>query len=339
MATFQSISVSEITLGIRGRRAMRRPCVGDPDMAERQSAISLVRSDSSNDLQWWTIAKEQAAMLVKTGFLPNSIKTVEQCVAIMLKGRELSVPAMYALSNIAVINGKPTCGAELMLALVHRDHGRDAIRVKHSTAESCTVEWKEWGGVNSFTFTIEDAKRAGLANKEGPWRQYPAAMLRARAISAACRMAFPGSIAGMYTPEELGAVVTVRDDGSVDVVEDDRHAAYLANAKPAEPTPINPTMTSAPNQPETPSRRQPIGGWSEFWPWAKQHGVKNEEDFIALVNRRPKDLTPQEARELVEAAMEELSRAVAARENGEIEDGDFVDVAMFATNSPDRFTR
>lgn len=163
----------------------------------------------------WHAMKDQAAMLVKSGFLPPAINTPEKAVALMLKGRELGVPAMYAISNIHIINGKPVCSAELMLALVQRDHGHDAIRVAETTNTQCVVEYKQWGKVASYAFTIKDAEMAGLTQKGGNWKAYPAAMLRARAISAVCRMAFPASIAGMYTPDELGAAVTINNDGEV----------------------------------------------------------------------------------------------------------------------------
>ncbi len=164
----------------------------------------------------WKLLREMAASLVPTGFLPSGIKTPEQAVAVMLKGRELRVPPMYALSNIVVVQGKPTCGAELMLALIYRDHGKKAIRVKESTDQQCTVEYRleGWDGVQSYSFTIEQAEQAGLF-KNAVWKQYPAAMLRARCVSAVARMAFPESIGGMYSPGELGDDVAVTDEGDV----------------------------------------------------------------------------------------------------------------------------
>lgn len=185
-------------------------------MSNKSLALAQADPRTGIDIGWWNMAKEQAGVLVKTGFLPQAIKTPEQALAVMLKGRELGVPAMYALSNIAVIQGKPTANAELMLSLVYRDHGKDAIRVAESTNESCTVEWKSWGEVKSYTFTMEDAKRAGLLSNQ-TWAKYPAAMLRARCVSAVCRMAFPESIGGMYSPDEMGADVIVTDDGIVEV--------------------------------------------------------------------------------------------------------------------------
>lgn len=170
------------------------------------------------DKSEWDIMLQQAAMLVKTGFLPEAIKTPEQAVAIMLKGRELQIPAMYALSNIAVIHGKPVANAELMLALVLRDHGDEAMEITESTNERCTVAYRRRAASQrrQYTFSIQDAAKADLM-KGATWQHYPAAMLRARCISAVARMAFPDSIAGMYTPEELGATVTINEQGETEV--------------------------------------------------------------------------------------------------------------------------
>jgi hypothetical protein len=44
-------------------------------------------------------------------------------------------------------------------------------------------------------------------------------MLRSRAVSETVRTAFPECIANLYTPEEMGADVTVTDDGGVEIVD------------------------------------------------------------------------------------------------------------------------
>ncbi len=162
----------------------------------------------------WSTIHDMAKALLPTGFLPQSIKTPEQATAIMLKGRELNVPPMYALSNIVVVQGKPTVSAEMMLALVQRDHGLNSMWIEESTNEYCKVGYRAGGGTKFYSFTMEDAKRANLM-KNQVWNAYPAAMLRARAISAVARMAFPGSIAGLYVPGELGDDVTVTEDGEI----------------------------------------------------------------------------------------------------------------------------
>lgn len=164
----------------------------------------------------WSLMRDMASRLVPTGFLPQAINTPEKAVAIMLKGRELRIPPMQALSNISMVQGKPTVGAELMLALIYRDHGRQALRVKESDNQHCTIEYRTvgWEGTSEHTFTIEEARQAGLI-KNGPWTQYPATMLRWRAISQVAKFAFPDSIGGMYVTGELGDDVTITPDGDV----------------------------------------------------------------------------------------------------------------------------
>jgi hypothetical protein len=179
------------------------------------SSTALVsRAESLPAEREWQVMLNMGETLYRSGVLPAHIKSAAATVAIILKGRELGIPAMHALSNIVVISGKPTANAELMLALVYRDHGDDALKFTTSTNALCEVVYKRrsWREYQTHRFTIEEAKLAGLI-KPGTWTQYPAAMLRARCISAVARMAFPDSIGGLYTPDELGAAVD--QDGQV----------------------------------------------------------------------------------------------------------------------------
>jgi hypothetical protein len=51
-------------------------------------------------------------------------------------------------------------------------------------------------------FSVDDAKRAGLWGKQGPWTQYPKRMLQMRARGFALRDAFPDVLKGLITSEE-----------------------------------------------------------------------------------------------------------------------------------------
>jgi hypothetical protein len=51
-------------------------------------------------------------------------------------------------------------------------------------------------------FSVEDAKRAGLWGKQGPWSAYPKRMMQMRARGFALRDAFPDVLKGMITAEE-----------------------------------------------------------------------------------------------------------------------------------------
>jgi hypothetical protein len=182
--------------------------------------LALTKPDATMSEDTLRVLMAAAQRYVQSGLLPAEVNTPQKALVIMTAGRELGVPATYALRNIHVVKGKPVCSAELLLALVRRSYGPSAIRVAKTTNTACTVQYREqgWDGVSEYTFTIDDAKQAGVTNNP-TWRNYPAAMLRARCISAVVRFAFPECIAGLYTPEEMGAEVVVTDDGHVQVVE------------------------------------------------------------------------------------------------------------------------
>lgn len=147
---------------------------------------------------------------LKSKYLPDSIKTIEQAVIITLKGIELGIPPMQAFSQITVINGKPSISAELMISLVYKNIPSAEINFKQNDDKICEIHARrsKENEFNVFRFTIEDANRAGLLQKP-VWKQYPASMLRARCISIMCRAIFPDAIAGAsYTPEELEPIET-----------------------------------------------------------------------------------------------------------------------------------
>jgi hypothetical protein len=54
----------------------------------------------------------------------------------------------------------------------------------------------------TIKFSVNDAKRAGLWNKQGPWTQYPKRMLQMRARGFALRDAFPDVLKGLISAEE-----------------------------------------------------------------------------------------------------------------------------------------
>jgi hypothetical protein len=65
----------------------------------------------------------------------------------------------------------------------------------------CVVKRKGRGQHRS-TFSMEDARRAGLLNKQGPWQQYTSRQLKLRARGFALRDVFADVLAGLVTTEE-----------------------------------------------------------------------------------------------------------------------------------------
>ena len=192
-------------------------------------------------IEQWQLMREQATIFIQSGLLPSHIKSPEQAVVIMLKGRELGLPALYALSTIGIINGKPVVAAEVMASLVYRHHGDGALRVVQTNERLCTVAYRRrgWTEAQSYSFSIDDAMRAGLLGNN-VWQKYPAAMLRARCISAVARMAFPDVISGVYTPEELGGSVQVIDDQVVPAYQPAAQVMAQSDADLPSPRPLRP---------------------------------------------------------------------------------------------------
>lgn len=163
----------------------------------------------------WELLQRQCRAFVRSGFLPEHItknvdeKTaVAKAVTIAIKGHELGLPPMQAFASITVIKGKPCLSAELMLALAYSKVKGCKITFKtppEKQSQECTVMMQRPGGdPMDFRFTMQDAQQAGIVTAGSAWQKYPAAMLRARAISAGARAVFPDAVMGCYTPEEIG---------------------------------------------------------------------------------------------------------------------------------------
>lgn len=159
--------------------------------------------------QNWTDAARMAEALHKSGLLPDSVRTPQAALAIIIQGRELGLTVMQSLRGISVINGKPSPSAQLMVALVKRSHVCEYLECISSDAESSTWRTRRRGEQEvRITWTIEDAKRAGLLRSgkdggPGMWARFPRNMLKWRAATDLCREVYPDVVGGLYTPEEL----------------------------------------------------------------------------------------------------------------------------------------
>ena len=142
----------------------------------------------------------------------NDIGNPQQAVAKILAGRELGIGAMISLAKVYVVNGKVAIQAELMAGLIKRS-GKYDYRVKELTNDKCGLVFFEKGHpIGELSFTIEDAKKAGVASKDN-WQKYPKNMLFARALSNGARWYCPDAIHGAYTYEEMNLEVDMQ--GSV----------------------------------------------------------------------------------------------------------------------------
>ena len=147
----------------------------------------------------------------------NAEQHMAECAVKILSGAEAGFSPFASITGVTVINGRPAFGANLLAQAIKR-HPRYDYRVITKTSEVCTIAFFEAGEkLGEETFTLQMADRAGLIGKGGPWKQYPEAMLFARALTAGMRTHCPDALGGAsaYTPEELGATGQIDENGVV----------------------------------------------------------------------------------------------------------------------------
>lgn len=130
--------------------------------------------------------------------------TPQAVMSTILAGRELGLPAMASLRSFHVVEGKPTMAADAMRALVLKSGKAEYFRCTERTAERATfVTKRKCEAEMSLSYTIDEARTAGLVKTGGGWTKNPADMLVARASSKLCRLVYPDVTAGLYSPEEF----------------------------------------------------------------------------------------------------------------------------------------
>jgi hypothetical protein len=244
-------------------------------------------------------AHELANAIARTEFVPTALRNRPEAVmAAILAGHELGVSPMQALSKIHIVEGRPAPAAELMRAMAMA-HGHE-VWVEESNNTRVVVCGKRAGQehVTKVQWTLDDAKKAGLANKN-VWQKYPRAMLLARASAELCRLVFPDVLGGMsYSREEVedGFGVDPYEDATIidaDVVGDDvaagpapatrQRAPRKATARTtkkaaaAAPRAATPGPSSAP--------QPPLPGEDEEPPTGEITTSMRDDNYIAMKAR------------------------------------------------------
>lgn len=175
--------------------------------------------------------ESQVERYARSNLLPSAIRgKAPDVFTVLMVARDLGLPATSGLFKVHVVEGKPTLAADLMVAL-GLSQGHD-IWLVESTTERATYAGKRRGSgrEQSITYTIEQAKTAGLTGKAN-WKNDPAAMLRARASSQLCRVLIPDVLGGIgASTEEAEDFVSPAAPAPVSA---DEAAARLRAANPA----------------------------------------------------------------------------------------------------------
>jgi hypothetical protein len=171
-------------------------------ITKTENVRAEIRGFASLEPQSMADARMLAKVAVDSKFF--AVKSEAEALVILMTGRDLGLSSMQALRGISVVQGRPVLGADLMVAVVLASDKCEYWQSIESTPEKCTIETKRRGsrGPVRKTWTVEDARRAGLGGK-GPWQQYPSQMLRHRCAADLARECYPDLLLGIYSPDEI----------------------------------------------------------------------------------------------------------------------------------------
>lgn len=138
----------------------------------------------------------------------------EQIMAAIMRGMEIGLAPMQALSNIAVINGRATVWGDALPALMQRaGHSLDVVIEGdgENMVARATLKRGDTGQTVVREFSVADAKKANLWGKQGPWQTYPKRMLSMRARAWAVRDGAADALMGLQVAEEMQDAPPMRD--------------------------------------------------------------------------------------------------------------------------------
>jgi len=242
-------------------------------------------------------------------------------------GETLNITTMAAINGIHVIEGKPGASAALIGGLVRRAGHKLRVTGNNKRATAQIIRADD----SDFTYEVTwelcrnpdgnpNAEDAGLLGK-AVWKNYPAAMLKARAITQVARDACEEVLFGLhYTPEELGAE-TDADGNPLEPratrwsgpAADDpwQTSGPAAQAEPEDAEVVEDKPTAAPATPEQ---------INEMLRALSARGVNNREQARKLLSeladreiQAPKDLSAVEAAAVLER-LHEQNAAIEAQE-------------------------
>jgi hypothetical protein len=144
-----------------------------------------------------------AEYIAKSSMVPSNYKNKPEDILIAIQwGQELGLKPLQALQNIATINGRPSIWGDAMLGIVQAHTDFESIEEYIKNDIAYTIIKRRNQPAHTSTFSMEDAKKAGLNTKTGPWTQYPNRMLQMRARGFALRNTFADALKGIISREE-----------------------------------------------------------------------------------------------------------------------------------------
>ncbi|MAI35049.1 MAG: hypothetical protein CMM07_25705 [Rhodopirellula sp.] len=138
----------------------------------------------------------------------------EAVLAAIMRGAELGLKPMQALSSISVINGRATVWGDALPALIQKAGHTIDVSVEGEGMEAiatATLTRSDTGKAITRTFSMKDAEAARLLEKNSPWKTYPKRMLSHRARGWAIRDGAADVLMGVQIAEEVQDYQPIKD--------------------------------------------------------------------------------------------------------------------------------
>lgn len=157
-------------------------------------------------------------LFMKGTAFPKTLDTPEKVVAAWQVAASLGLPPMVAIQNLAVIHGSVAMWGQLPKALAERTGKLEDFKLilfdsnqAVINLENKNVNAEVWGAAvqikrngrskNEYTFTEPEAKKAGLLDSTGPWKNYRKIMYARRAMGHGFKFDFPDALMGVPVAE------------------------------------------------------------------------------------------------------------------------------------------
>lgn len=152
-------------------------------------------------------AMELAKLIADSDLAPKDYRGKPGNVLVAVQmGQEVGLSPMTAIQSIAVINGKPSLygdvGKAILLSKGFIIEEDDTEVVKKTGAGRCKIT-RPGHPPCERTFSIANAKTAGLFGKQGPWTLYPERQMAWRAFWFAARDIAADVLKGLSGVEEV----------------------------------------------------------------------------------------------------------------------------------------
>lgn len=131
--------------------------------------------------------------------LPQEFQKANSILLIILKAADLKLSVAQAFEGLHVIKGRVVMSSAMATGLVIRDPLCEYFECVSETDEEVIYETKRVGGKKPIrgSFTVAQAKAAGLWKPDSNWQKFTSDMLHARARARCARRAYPDLLLGM----------------------------------------------------------------------------------------------------------------------------------------------